>query len=399
MSHSLQAGHTSRPFGDLRVLDFTSMMAGPYCSRWLADLGAEVIKIEPPEGDYMRSRPPLRAGNSCYFGHLNAGKKSIALDLKNPAAVDLVRDLVKTADILIENFRPGVMDRLGLSFSQLQPQNPRLIYCSISGFGQTGEAASRPAFAQIVHAASGFDLTNMSYQDGQDRPANTGIFIADVLAAIYAGFSVSAALVHRHKTRAGQHIDVTLAESMFSLLVFELQNAQFPASRRRPMYKPSRAKDGFVIIAAVSNYNFDNLFVAIGHPEWKDDPRFSSSAARLENWDELFSLVEAWTMVRTAGECERFLNESGVPCSRYRTVSEAIDDMDALNRNSLPFVQDAAGAFRVTNLPFKFSAAEISVGASVPPLGADTNAVLKAALGLSESEISELTGAGVFGPA
>src|SRR3546814_476681 len=153
----------------------------------------------------------------------------------------------------------------------------------------------------------------MSYQDGQDRPANTGIFIADVLAAIYAGFSVSAALVHRQKTGAGQHIDVTLAESMFSLLVFELQNAQFPAARRRPMYKPSRAKDGFVIIAAVSNYNFDNLFVAIGRPEWKDDPRFSSSAARLENWDELFSLIEEWTMTRTAGECERFLNESGVP--------------------------------------------------------------------------------------
>ena len=397
MSNPLQGEHAGRPFGGLRVLDFTSMMAGPYCSRWLADLGAEVIKIEPPEGDYMRSRPPLRAGDSSYFGHLNAGKKSVTLDLKSPAAVGLVQDMVRNSDILVENFRPGVMDRLGLDYSRLRPLNPRLIYCSISGFGQTGEAASRPAFAQIVHAASGFDLTNMEYQDGQERPANTGIFVADVLAAVYGGFAISAALVHRQKSGVGQHIDLTLAESMFSLLVFELQKAQFPASRRRPMYKPSRARDGFVIIAAVSNYNFDNLFVAIGRPEWKDDPRFCSSAARLENWDELFALIEEWTMTRTAEDCERFLNQSGVPCSRYRTVSEAIGDLDALNRNSLPFVHDAAGAFRVTSLPFRFSAADISVGSTVPPLGADTGGVLETVLGLSESEIARLAGDGAFG--
>ena len=176
------------PLEGMRVLDFSIMLAGPYCARLLADVGAEVIKIEPPEGDDMRLRTPLRDGHSAYFGQLNAGKKSLALDLKSPEAIVLVRRLVAETDIVVENFRPGVMDRLGLAYEALREINPRLIYCSISGYGQSGPDAERAAYAMIVHAESGFDRSLMRYAGDRDRPAAGAIFVADVLGGIF-GFS------------------------------------------------------------------------------------------------------------------------------------------------------------------------------------------------------------------
>src|SRR5439155_15425801 len=157
-------------FDQLRVVDFTTTIAGPHCTRLLADLGAEVIKIEAPEGDMMRARPPLRNGASTSFGQLNTGKKSVVLDLKNPAAVAAVRRLVATADVLVENFRPGVMQRFGLDYPALQAVKPDLVYCSISGYGQTGPSAGLPAYAAVIHAASGYDLAQIAYQGGERRP-------------------------------------------------------------------------------------------------------------------------------------------------------------------------------------------------------------------------------------
>src|SRR5262245_48539686 len=163
----------------LRVLDLTTTIAGPHCTRLLADLGARVVKIESPEGDLMRTRPPLREGVSSYFGQLNAGKRSVVLDLKQPAAADIVRRLARASDVLVENFRPGVMTRLGLDYPALGPTAPTLIYCAISGYGQSGPSAARPAYAPVVHAASGYDVAHLSYQEGRTRPDNNGIFIAD----------------------------------------------------------------------------------------------------------------------------------------------------------------------------------------------------------------------------
>ena len=165
----------------IRVLDFTSMIAGPYASRLMADLGAEVIKIEPPGGEDMRQRAPLRDGHSSYFGQLNAGKKSVILDLKNPHAIALIKRLVETADVLIENYRPGVIARMGLDYATLAAINPRLVYCSISGYGQSGPDADRPASAPIVHAASGFDRALMEYAGDRQQPAAGAVFIADLL--------------------------------------------------------------------------------------------------------------------------------------------------------------------------------------------------------------------------
>ena len=179
----------------VRVLDFTTTIAGPHCTRLMADLGAEVIKIEAPEGDMMRSRLPLRNGASTSFGQLNTGKKSLVLDLKRPEAVAVVQRLVKTADVVVENFRPGVMARFGLDYQSLRPHNPALVYCAISGYGQTGPSAGRPAYAPVIHASSGYDLAQIAHQLEPRAPDFCGIFIADVLTGTYAFGAVMAAPV------------------------------------------------------------------------------------------------------------------------------------------------------------------------------------------------------------
>ena len=192
----------------LRVLDFSTTIAGPHCTRMLADVGAEVIKIEAADGETMRIRPPVRNGCSSLFGQLNAGKKSLVLDLKSPEALEVVHRLVKDADILVENFRPGVMRRLRLDYPSLQPLNPALVYCSISGYGQSGPSAELPAYAPVIHAASGFDMAHLAYQPGRNRPDYCGIYHADVLTGVYAFGAVSAALYQRALSGKGQHIDV-----------------------------------------------------------------------------------------------------------------------------------------------------------------------------------------------
>jgi len=231
----------SGPLQGIRVLDFTAMLAGPHCARLMADLGAEVIKIEGPEGDLIRARPPLRQGSSTYFGALNCGKKSVAIDLKADAAKTIIYELARKSDVVVENFRPGVMARLGFDHATLAKHNPRLVYCSISGYGQQGSGATRAAYAPIVHAASGYDAANLTYQAEQDTPASTGIFIADILAGAYAFGAIQAALVHRERTGQGQAIDVSLMDSMLNLMVFECQEAQFPSEQRskgaRSMYR------------------------------------------------------------------------------------------------------------------------------------------------------------------
>jgi len=357
------------PLAGLRVLDFTSMIAGPYCARLLADCGAEVLKIEEPHGDHMRERPPLQNGHSAYFGHLNAGKKSIVLYLKDEGDHRRSIELAAASDVVLENFRPGVMARLRLDYGALCAIKPDLVYCSISGFGQSGPRAQQPAYAPIIHAASGFDHTQFSYQDSQDRPAKTGIFIADVLAAVYAFGAIQTALIGRLRHGHGQYIDVALMDSMLNLLVFECQEAQFPSASRRPLYAPLRARDGFVIVAPVNQRNFEQLADAVGHAEWKADPRFASLAARTTNWDAMMAAIEQWTGARSARDCEDILMAAGVPCSRYLTVAEAMADPQLAARGSLAAVADAAGSFLVPNPPFRFADGTVKVGAAVPELG------------------------------
>ena len=268
-------GNLTGSLAGLRAVDFSTTIAGPHCARMLADMGAEVIKIETAEGETMRSRPPMRNGCSTAFGQLNVGKKSLVLDLKSPQGIDAVRRLVTSADILVENFRPGVMHRLRLDYATLRALNPKLIYCSISGYGQTGPSAELPAYAPVIHAASGYDMAHLSYQPGRSRPDYCGIYHADVLTGVYAFGAISAALYQRAVTGSGQHIDVSMLESMLSLTLNELQWSQFEVQPPpRPMYGPIETLDGFVMVAIASEKTFQGLVKVIGHPEWVDDPRF-----------------------------------------------------------------------------------------------------------------------------
>ena len=389
------AGPRPGPLQGIRVLDFTAMLAGPHCARLMADLGAEVIKIEGLEGDLIRSRPPLRDGNSTYFGALNCGKKSVAIDLKTDAARSIIHALAKQSDVVVENFRPGVMARLGFDYATLSRHNPKLVYCSISGYGQSGPGATRAAYAPIVHAASGYDAANLSYQPTQDYPASTGIFTADILSGAYAFGAIQAALVHRERSGQGQAIDVSLMDSMLNLMVFECQEAQFPSERRRPVYAPMKTRDGHVIIAPISQKNFEQMAEAMQRPELKTDVRFATGQARVENWTALMAVIEQWTEQHTGIEIEAIMDANGVPCSRFLTVADAMKDPQLAERGSLSRIKDGAGDFLVPNAPFQFTT-PTAAGPTVSGLGADSTDVLSRLLGMSGEQIDTLRRQGVL---
>jgi len=365
-------------FDGLRVLDFSTTIAGPHCARMLADMGAEVIKIESAEGETMRTRLPIRGGCSTAFGQLNVGKKSIVLDLKSSEGVEAVRRLVGTADVLVENFRPRVMQRLGLDYAALRDLNPRLIYCSISGYGQTGPSAELPAYAPVIHAASGYDMAHIAYQPGRSRPDYCGIYHADVVTGTYAFSAIASALYQRERTGQGQQIDCSMLESMLSLTLNETQWSQFAVAQpSRPTFGPAECRDGYVMIAIASEKTFQNLMSVIGHPDWVSDVRFAKYSDRRANWGELMDGVEAWSRRLSVAECLDALNAGGVPSSAYRSVAEALADPQLAHRGALAEVEDAAGTFKVVNLPFRMSEAKVAAGPRAASLGEHTAEVLQ----------------------
>jgi crotonobetainyl-CoA:carnitine CoA-transferase CaiB-like acyl-CoA transferase len=299
-----------------------------------------------------------------------------------------VRKLVTTADVLVENFRPGVMKRLKLDYDSLRALNPKLIYCSISGYGQTGPSAELPAYAPVIHAASGYEMAHLAYQPGRARPDYCGIYHADVLTGVYAFGAIGAALYQRHATAKGQHIDVSMLESMLSLTLNEMQWSQFEVKpTQRPMFGPIETRDGYVMVAIASEKTFQSLMQVIGHVEWVSDPRFAKYANRRENWASLMDGVEAWSRSVTTENCLAALNADGVPSSAYRTVKQALADPQIAHRGALAEVEDDGGTFKVLNLPFRMSGAKVTAARKMATLGEHTRAYLKET-GLSEAEIS-----------
>jgi crotonobetainyl-CoA:carnitine CoA-transferase CaiB-like acyl-CoA transferase len=379
-----------RPLHGLRVLDFSTTIAGPHCSRLLADMGADVIKVESPEGDLMRSRPVQRDGAGTMFGQLNAGKRSIVLDLKRPESIAAIKKLAAKVDVVLENYRPGVMKRLGIDYPELAKVNPRLVYCAISGYGQTGPAAGRPAYAPVIHASTGYDKAHLYYQQGRERPDNSGIFVADYASGSYAMGAILAALYQRNATGKGQMVDVSMFETLVGMLLGEVNRAQFDFEMpSRPMYGPIEAKDGYVMLATASERTFQDMATAAGRRDWLTDPRFEKYADRRMNWAEFVDEFEQWSKKLTIKECVAALEKHGVPCSPYLTVTEALQDPQVAHRGSLCTIEDSAGAYKSPAPPFRFSGSALQSGPKVADLGEHTKGVLAEA-GLSAAEVEAL---------
>jgi len=395
-----------RPLQGLRILDFSRVLTGPHATRMLCDLGAEIIKIEPPDGDLTRFTNPRVNSLSTYFIQQNAGKKNISLDMSKPEAVAIVKQLVMHADILIENFRPGVMKKLGLDYASLSALNPKLIYASITGYGQTGPWVHRRAYAPVVGAESG--LTNHQGMARGGQFANDPFSHADVYTAMETCAAVLAAVIQRHSTGRGQSIDIAMAQTM--LYVNEhahdaLWDEPTPPEQIRSFepgnYPVLTAANGDKVV--VSGHpgergTFDLFFTAIGRTDLLTDPKFIDVPSRLTNLEELQSILRAWALtIPDATAIEEALAKHKVASGKIRTTRELADtDWAAAREITVEVSNRGGGKVRIPNAPWKFSDATVTTAGSPKYRGEDNAQVLGDLLGLSAAEVDALTEAGVL---
>ena len=406
MDTSTTSQQPQRPLQGLRILDFSRVLTGPHATRMLCDLGAEIIKIEPPDGDLTRFTNPRVNSLSTYFIQQNAGKKNISLDMSKPEAVDIVKKLVMHADILIENFRPGVMKKLGLDFASLSTLNPKLIYASITGYGQTGPWVHRRAYAPVVGAESG--LTNHQGMARGGQFANDPFSHADVYTAMETCAAVLAAVIQRHSTGRGQSIDIAMAQTM--LYVNEhahdaLWDEPTPPEQIRSFepgnYPVLTAANGDKVV--VSGHpgergTFDLFFTAIGRTDLLTDPKFIDVPSRLTNLEELQSILRAWALtIPDATAIEEALAKHKLASGKIRTTRELADTDWAVAREITVEVSNRGGGkVRIPNAPWKFSDATVTTAGSPKYRGEDNALVLGDLLGLSTEEVDALTEAGVL---
>ena len=383
-----------RVLDGVRVLDFTTTISGPYCTRLLADLGAEVIKVESPAGEFLRSLAPLRDGASTVFAQLNCGKKSLAMNLKRPEAIEIIKELTQSYDVVVENFSPGVMDRLGLSYAALSRHNPRLIMCSISGFGQTGPAAKRPAYAPAVQAESGWEMVYLQYHPELDRPLNMGPPIADTTASLQALSAINGALFYRERTGKGQHLDISMLDTLISTVPKEFQQVYWPSTPDR-IYGSFKTKDGFVFAMAVTQLQFTSLAGYMGKPELLTDPRFAETPERLKNYKAYTAIIADWLCDLTTDEAIAALEAAKAPCARYRSMAEATQEPQLAHRQMIVEIEDPSGPMLAMNSPFLFSETMSSVRPWSAWLGQHNQEILKTALGYTSDRIAQLEADGV----
>lgn len=393
------------PLAGLRVLDLTRVLAGPLAAQFLGDLGAEILKIEPPgKGDETRGFAPFIGGESHYFVGLNRGKRSMALDLRKPEGAEILRQLVATADVLIENFRPGVMVRLGLGPEALTDLNPRLIYCAISGFGQTGPLRDKPSFDIVTQALTG--VLSVNGERGR-RPVKLGLPIGDMSGAIFGAIAILSALHERAATGLGRVIDVSLYDGTLSLLGYLSQLSFLSGADPAPMgsahpsvvpYGTFPALDGEVVIACLADRFWPKLCRALDCPEMGEAPRFATMTARREHRDEIEQRIAGITATRSVAEWQDVLDAHDVPNAPVLGVGAALAHPHAAAREMTVAVEHpTAGRLRMLGRPIKFPGEQQPPLEPPPLLGQHTEAILRQELGLSEERIDALRKLGAIG--
>jgi crotonobetainyl-CoA:carnitine CoA-transferase CaiB-like acyl-CoA transferase len=393
-----------QPLKGIRVLDLTRVLAGPYCAMLLGDMGAEVIKVEEPgKGDDTRGWPPFAGGESTYFMSVNRNKKSITLNLKAPEGRELLEKLAKKSDVLLENFRTGTMEKLGLGYARLAKLNPRLVYCAISGFGESGPESHRGGYDLIVQAESGvMDLTG--FPDGP--PVKVGNSIADLVAGMSGAHGVTLALLARQRTRRGQKVEVAMLDVMASLLTYQagmyLNAGRTPARRgnEHPSivpYEVFKAADGYLALGVANNSLWERCCAALERPDLAKDPRYATEAARVEHRATLVPLLNEVLGARPAEQWMKRLEAVGVPAGRIRTVPEVCESEHLRARGMLVALPHTkAGTVRMMGVPIRLHGTPGKARTAAPVLGGDTDAVLTRVLGVRRAEVQRLRAAGVL---
>jgi crotonobetainyl-CoA:carnitine CoA-transferase CaiB-like acyl-CoA transferase len=384
------------------VLDATQVMAGPYCAMLLADMGARVIKVEPPAGDSTRSMAGARGNDSPAFNAVNRGKHGIVLDLNHEKGRAVFTRLARMSDILVENYRPGVMKKLGVDYEALRAGNPRLIYASISGHGQTGPWATKGGFDLIAQGLSGI-MSVTGTAEGE--PVKAGVPLTDLGAGLFALIGILAALHHRSKTGQGQHVDTSLVDAGLALSVWEVTeyftSGQVPqplgtAHRMTAPYQAFKCADGHITIGAANDRNFAKLARVLGRHEWVTDPRFATDHQRVAHRDELAGLIEGVTSKEPRAFWIDELEKAGVPCGPILNYQEALTTPQAIARDmTINVAHPTLGPLRTLGTPIKMSATPLNPRGRGPMLGEHTDAVLMEA-GYSSDEIEQLRSAGAI---
>ncbi|HAA46999.1 MAG TPA: carnitine dehydratase [Synergistaceae bacterium] len=387
----------------IKILDFTRVLAGPFCTMMLADLGAEVIKVERPgAGDDSRHFGPFVGEESAYFMSINRNKKSITLNLKEPAAVEIIKRMIPKMDVVVENFRPGVMEKLGLGYEVLKELNPGLIYASSSGFGHTGPYSQLPAYDLILQGMGG--IMSITGPDSE-HPTKVGSSIADIFAGTFCAIGILAALHHREKTGEGQEVDVSMLDSQVAILenavarYFVTGESPVPIGNRHPSIAPFatfHTTDGFINIAVGNDAIWKRFCELVGRPELVEDARFSTNGARNENWQELEPILkEIMSKDSTEGWIER-LRKAAVPCGPINNIEQVVNDPQVRHRQMIVEVEHpVAGKFKMPGCPLKLSATPAEEFSPAPVLGADLESVLVEYAGMTPEEIEDLRKRGI----
>ena len=387
-----------KPLDNLFVVDLSRILSGPFCTMMLGDMGATVVKVEaPPRGDDTRLwGPPFINGISTYFLSINRNKRSIGLNLKAPHGQDVLWKLVERADVLVENFRPGVLDKLGFGYDAVSARNPRIIYASISGYGQTGPYRNRPGYDVVAQGESGIvDLTG----EPDRQPVKVGASIADIVAGLYAYQGILLAMLARHRSGKGQRVDVALLDGMISTLTYQAES--YFATGKSPKrlgtrhpsivpYETFETKDGFVNIGAANEKQWQNLCRALGFPDLAFDPRFDTMAGRLSNYAELRAILDAELRKLTRAEASELLAKYELPVGPINTVAEVLEDPHVHAREMVKeLTHPEYGPLRYLGIPVKLSDTPGKLQGPPPRFGEHNRSVLKE-LGYDEHAIDQL---------